>query len=275
MENNNQKIIKELQLKALIYIADLCKKNNLKYYLLGGTLLGAVRHKGFIPWDDDIDIGLVRGDYVKLTKILTNEINEDYFLQNFKTDLGYPRYITKLRVNGTKFIESYLQDYRMHHGVYIDIFPLDKTTLKSPTLIDFRVKLAEYLIKLRTVRNTPFNHGDKSKRIIAKIIRPFALIIPLSWINNFIDFAYTFENRFNCKYIINFSSQYGWRKQTFPINVYGYGTPVVFEGHEFMAPSEWKIILKSIYGDYMKLPPEEKRISGHHVSFVDLGKYKK
>lgn len=258
---------------GLIYIDKLCKKYNLKYYLVGGTLLGAIRHKGYIPWDDDIDIGMIREDYNKLIDILSKEKKDKYFLQNFITDPEYPRYISKVRINGTQFIEGYLKDYKMHHGIFIDIFPLDKIKDKNDKKLDFRVNCARKILVLRIIRNGHIEQMTKNKRIAAKMLRPFTFLIPLRFYNSLLDYIYGYENSRDVNYVTNFGSQYGWRKQTFPIDVYGGGTYLEFEGHQFMAPAKWDVILKSLYGDYMKLPPEEKRNSGHDVVHIDLGKY--
>lgn len=273
MDNNTIEKLKDIELELLIYIDKLCKQHNLKYYLVGGTLLGSIRHKGFIPWDDDIDIGMMRDDYNRLIYLLAKDKSDKYFVQNFQTDPEYPRYITKIRLNGTKFIEGYLKDYNMHHGIFIDIFPLDKIRDKNEKKLDFRVNFANKILTLRTIRNGHIKNFRKSKKIIAKILRPFTFLIPLKFYNTTIDYIYGYENGENGNYITNFSSQYGWRKQTFPIDVYGEGTYLEFEGYQFMAPAKWEVILKSLYGDYMKLPPEEKRNSGHDVVHIDLGKY--
>ncbi|MGF7184762.1 lipopolysaccharide cholinephosphotransferase [Desulfitispora alkaliphila] len=273
MDNNTIEKLKDIELEILIHIDKLCKQHNLKYYLVGGTLLGAIRHKGFIPWDDDIDIGMMRDDYNKLIQILIEEKSNKYFVQNFNTDPEYPRYITKVRVNGTQFMEGHLENYNMHHGIFIDIFPLDKIKEKNEKKLDFRVNFTNKILTLRTVRNNHTEHLSKNKKILAKIIRPLTFLLPLSFYNKLIDYIYEYENDKDCKYVTNFGSQYGWRKQTFPIDVYGEGTYLEFEGHQFMAPAKWEVILKSLYGDYMKLPPEEKRNSGHDVVHIDLGKY--
>lgn len=268
--------LKELELEIIKDIDEICKTNNIKYFLVGGTLLGAIRHKGFIPWDDDIDIGMMRDDYNKLLEILSEDNNNKknkYFVQNYYTDIEYPRYITKIRLNGTVFLEGSVKNYNMHHGVFIDIFPLDRIKDKNEKMLDFRSALSKKIMILKSIRNGHFKHKNKYKKNIAILMRPFTFLLPLKFYNKVIDFIYGYQNSKDCRYVTNFSSQYGWRKQTFPIEVYGEGTYLEFEGHQFMAPAKWEAVLKSLYGDYMKLPPEEKRNSGHDVVQIDLGKY--
>ena len=266
--------VKQLELKILKYVDNLCKNNDIKYYIVGGTLLGAIRHKGFIPWDDDIDIAMFRHDYNKFLKINYNK--KLFFIQNFGTDSNYLRYITKVRLNGTSFVEEYVKDLPMHHGIFIDIFPLDKINSYNEKKIEKRIRMANKFIRLQHIK------VGKAKGCNARVTRrnrvlKFILkIIPMSskLIDYCIDTIYGLDNFEKTNFVTSFSSHYGWKKQTFPINVYGEGIYLEFEGHKFMAPVKWEVILKSIYGDYMELPPKTKRKSGHNVVHVDLGKYK-
>lgn len=267
---NNQ--VKNLQIKILLYIDEICKSNNIPYYIVGGTLLGAIRHKGYIPWDDDIDIAMFRKDYQKLLTIMTNDNSNQYFNQNIDTDYSYVKYIPKIRLNGTKFVERKFKDLDMHHGIYIDVFILDKVDIKKDISIDRRVKLSNYLLRIKEIKTGLYKSSTYSKTFRNKILGKIFKVIPSTVINKLIHYIYSMSNNNNI-YVTNFGSQYGWRKQTFPIDVYGEGTHLEFEGHQFMAPAKWEVILKSLYGDYMKLPPEEKRNSGHDVVHIDLGKY--
>lgn len=262
--------LKKLELEILIDIDMICKENNLKYYLVGGTLLGAVRHNGFIPWDDDIDIGMPRKDLNILEDILRNEYYEKYFVQNPRTDKNYWRYITKVRMNGTKMIEKVVEDIDMHHGIYIDIFPLDKINNNRETINSIRSYLGKVarLIKTRKIFNV-----KKDNKVRSTPIYLLSLIIPTKLLDLFIEMVYQCSNIKNNKYYTSFGSKYGWEKQTFPIEVYGEGTRLKFEGHQFIAPAKWEVILKSLYGDYMELPPEGKKNSGHNLVEIEFGKY--
>ena len=272
MDNKVLDKVKHLELQILKYVDKICKDNDIKYYLIGGTLLGAVRHGGFIPWDDDIDIVMFREDYNKFIKLI-NIKSEKYFIQNFMTDSSYTRYITKIRLNGTSFVEKEVKDLSMHHGIFIDIFPLDKIIPENEKQIQIQIKLAQKLIRLQQIKAGKVEGRGNLKTKGNQIIRLFLPIIPSKVIGKIIDNIYGMQNKKPTRYVTNFSSQYGWRKQTFPIDVYGEGTYLEFEGHKFMAPAKWEVILKNLYGDYMKLPPEEKRNSGHDVVHIDLGKY--
>ena len=119
--------LRELQLyklKVFEEFAAVCEQNGIQYFLYGGTLLGAVRHNGFIPWDDDIDVALLWDDYLKLLRILQKDLGEQYFVQNIWTESKYPLLWTQLRVNNTTSMPTRLKGLHIHWGICIDIFPL-------------------------------------------------------------------------------------------------------------------------------------------------------
>lgn len=265
--------VKMLELEILKDVHDICIVNGLKYFLVGGTLLGAVRHKGFIPWDDDIDIGMLREDYNKFIDIMNKNNDDKYFVQNFNTEPNYMRYITKIRINGTKIIENEVEGLEINHGIFIDIFPLDKVDISKPRKIDNRVRLVNMIMRLKRIKVGKTEGQSAIRTYRNQAINIFLRLVPNKFFSSAIDFIYGYENTDSLKHVTNFGSQYGWRKQTFPIDTYGMGTTLEFEKHYFIVPDKWEAILKSLYGDYMELPPEEKRNSGHDVIHIDLGKY--
>ena len=127
--NGEGDIQRQLQLKIvdiLVEIDRICKKHDIKYYLAYGTAIGAVRHNGFIPWDDDADIHMFKEDYEKFAEVCKSELGDKFFLQNEQTDKGYKMYLPKVRMNNTAFVESFTKDWDIHHGIYVDIFILDE-----------------------------------------------------------------------------------------------------------------------------------------------------
>ncbi len=125
LTDSELKLIQFEEKQILKAVHEICVNNNIKYYIYGGTLLGAVRHKGFIPWDDDIDILMYRNDYKKFEKIAKKALSKDYFLQNNLTDKGYYQIWPKIRRNGTVLENVSEVNLTMHKGVFIDIFMLD------------------------------------------------------------------------------------------------------------------------------------------------------
>lgn len=261
-----------VQLMILKDIHDVCVRHNLKYYLIGGTLIGAVRHKGFIPWDDDIDIAMYREDLDALEKIMETHADK-YFVQNFDTDKHYTRYITKIRLNGTAQIESGFENIDMHKGIFVDIFPLDKVHNKNGIGLYIRGYVLRALFAFKTIRHVKDKETSRFKKILMKVFRPFTKLIPEKHINNLFDYVCTMSKNKNCEYTTSFASGYRWKKQLVENTVYGNGILKTFEGFEFYVPDNYDFLLRQIFGNYMQLPPLDKRTSGHDVVFIDFGSY--
>ena len=251
--------LKKIELELLLAFDEFCKKNNLKYYLCGGTLLGAVRHKGFIPWDDDIDVFMPRPDYNKLLNMQIDNVVKDNFklLKWINDTTSYP--FMKLVNSCTKVREYYIAE-KYTTNVWIDIFPVDGNP-RSCLACTYLYKGCFFLRKLLSINTADLNHSTTSlKRILKKIFSPLSNAIGVHTLCNVID---------------RFASQYDFEKSVFVGGVlWGYGpqerllkkdflksTTVVFEGHEFPAPSNYDTYLRNLYGDYMKLPPVEKRVA--------------
>ena len=120
----------------------ICEKYNLDYFVVFGTLLGTIRHEGFIPWDDDIDVGMLRTDYEKFLEVAQKECGEEYFIQTIDTDPNYHLYFAKMRMNNTVFVEDSLQKTTGNDGFYIDIFPYD-------VIPDDDIVMKKYMKKFR------------------------------------------------------------------------------------------------------------------------------
>lgn len=128
LSSNELKAIHSLELEALTVIDQICRRHSIKYTLIDGSLLGAIRHNGFIPWDDDVDIAMLRDDLEKFKLICKTELPSKYFYQDMSTDPEYLYLFDKIRINNTLFKESYLAEYNINHGVFIDIFPVDNVS---------------------------------------------------------------------------------------------------------------------------------------------------
>lgn len=257
--------LKKIEFEMLKYVKKVCKQKNLKYYLAGGTLLGAIRHKGFIPWDDDIDILMPRSDYNKFISIISEEENDKYKILTPNNE-DYYYFFSKLVDNRTILNEKNVKPIK-NLGIYIDIFPLDGL---PNNLCDIE-KHANLLIKkFKLYQNSKSDTYCISNSIVKKCAKalvksPYHIICKIkNWkkrkkqILSLME-KYDFENSNKVAYIL---SAYG-KREILDKTVFAESKTVVFEGEEFSAPANYNQYLSSLYGDYMKLPPEKDRKSHH------------
>ena len=258
MKLNITKRLQEIELNLLKEFLLICKKENLHYYLLGGTLLGAVRHKGFIPWDDDVDIGMPRKDYEKFISCAQKYLPEYCFLQTFRTDPQYPFPFAKIRDNRTIYKEFLLSKLQINHGVWIDIFPLDfcSTNYKWLTFL-------QRILFKRTSCKFVFK-----KNFIQRMLQVLSCIICPSWKKSIEWHDKLLQaQESDATMMANFCGRYG-RKEMVPSSWFKEPVYLEFEGLKVAAPTEYHKYLTHIYGNYMQLPPEEKRVSLHPVAEI-------
>ena len=236
----------------------ICTEHNLQYYMMGGTLLGAVRHGGFIPWDDDLDISMPRDDFERFVDICKSELQQNFRLSWITTNCQYRHLYAKVENVNTTFYERV--KYKCGYpGIFVDVFPLDETNGYSPDL-DKRKKVIRKLSTMMGMKVTP----GKNKRIKRCIVK----LIPTHLLNRIAVKFMTGDNGKKAEFFTNWSSLYSARKETIPKNCYGQGVRIPFEGRFYTAPVDYTVILTSIFGDdYMELPPEEKR-RGHSPQYV-------
>lgn len=264
-----------LQLEMLSEIDRLCKENNLVYYIIAGTLLGAVRHGGFIPWDMDIDIAMFRENYEKLIKEGNKQIDERFFIQSDYSDKNHRASFAKVRANKTLFIEKGNKIMDSHHGFYIDIFPLDDIK-ETPSRIEYyNAKFLKLLQRVKAFRNGKIYSTKTSRTIISGIISGLTMVFPKKSINDFIQKRMTKDNNKGFKFVTNYCSKYGILKQFMAKGVYGDSIEIEFEGRKFRAPSKYLYWLERIYGDYMKMPNTRRVTDSISDKYIyDLGPFK-
>jgi|BioPla2DNA2_1021312.scaffolds.fasta_scaffold56926_2 lipopolysaccharide cholinephosphotransferase len=253
--------LQQIELNILLDIDQFCKKHNITYYLGEGTLLGAIRHQGFIPWDDDIDILMKREDYEKFLKLAPSKMDADYEIQHSTTIKNYWSPFIKVRYLGKSlYKQQHIKHLTNHNGPCVDIFPLD--------YVPKQYSRAQYYqsLKIKFLRRTlSLKLGLTKKRSIKNSIMKFiGSFLCVKYIHNKLD--KTFKKYKTGKYIANLGSYYSIKKQTFPSDYYDLPRYVSFEGNSLPIPNKAETILSSIYGDYMQLPPEEKRVIKHHYN---------
>ena len=260
--------LKFIQLDILKSFIEICKNNNLQYFLVGGTCLGAVRHNGFIPWDDDIDVGMPREDYERFSKICKDQLPSHLFFQTFETDPEYPNTFGKIRNSNTTYVETSVKDLKINHGVYIDVFPLDGVSgNKLVRKIDNAKKNAYNISISRVFTAGVPKYESVLKNTLVKLICCACPNVKKTIKKReklFRKYSYS-----NSLIVSNFGGAWG-EKETMPKNVFGDGAIANFEGLEVMIPQKYDEYLTRLYGDYMTPPPPEKRIGHHYYEIVDL-----
>ncbi|MDO4756962.1 MAG: LicD family protein, partial [Parabacteroides sp.] len=249
-------------------------QNGLRYYLLEGTLLGAVRHKGFIPWDDDIDVVMPRNDYNKLLEIGRDAFEEPLSLNHYSYTPGYYYAFARL-ANNTIHIMNHSANIPRKEAIAVDIIPLDG--FPNPGIKRFFHKLRiTFWWDLNNMAQFDELVDQKRKRSgPAKIL--LAIASKLSWLFKHVNTkkcleninkalaAYDYDSGSN--YVLNYLATWGFH-EIIPREYIGEGSEVDFEGEKFMAPADPDAMLTMIYGDYMKLPPENER-NWHNSEIIE------
>lgn len=257
------KEIQECELKILEHVDKFCRENDIKYSLTGGTLLGAIRHKGFIPWDDDIDIVMLREDYEKFLNLYKD--SEFVLFTPFKQNDYYLSY-SKIVYNKTLLKRDFLKDI-CNYGVSMDIFPLDSIDYKK-CLTKINLKILKYIMKLHALSN--YKYFPKYKigfeRGFKYLIGNWALkVCQIIGYNKFIILENKLIERlidYNGNEIINFYGSYD-KKEILSKSYYDKFIYKNFGRNKFIVPVKYDKILFQLYGDYWKLPPIEKRVTHH------------
>ena len=261
MDKEIQAKLRQVQLQILDEIVRICDENGLRYCLTGGTCLGAVRHKGFIPWDDDVDIIMPRADYQRFIEITSTGNTGDFFLDYYMTNPQYGRCFAKYCKRNTLFIEP----NGLKQAIYADIFVQDKVPGPEFTA---KSKLPTFIHKLdaiTTVRREGLRGRDLKTRIIYYITR----WMPVKWFFVWETKLMTRFEKTDAGYYINYGSPYNLVKETIPISEFEPYSKLTFEGKEYNVPRNWDLYLSHIYGDYMTLPPVEKRIT-HYPLYISF-----
>ena len=260
------KEIKSVELEILQVIIEVLRNNHITYYLSYGSCLGAIRHKGFIPWDDDIDISLLRSDYEKARDCFLNQLPEGYIYVDNRIEKDYPYNFGKVRKKNTAFVHGGDSHLNIHHGIYVDIFPLDNANLREKDTLK-RMRKINRLRKIVDLTSMDYYKYNKLRPIWQLPIIAFShLMFSSSNAKNRIDELLQQVNSDTGK-VCCFLSPYGC-KDLYNNEIFGSGTIVCFEGIHVVVPEKYDEYLKQLYGDYLKLPPEDKRESHHDAIFV-------
>lgn len=251
--------IKKIELRMLLEVDRICRLNNICYTLVGGTLLGAVRHKGFIPWDDDIDVGMPRPDYEKFISLFDRYCNnDDYYIVDKSVNDGSKSLFIKVcdrrTIVETKVITS-------TNNLYIDIFPIDGVSNNEKKKYR-ELRKAQFLKRIIVHSSSDLSSLDKFKGmsgIFVKLFHIIAKVYGKERATNLLEklaLKYDFNSSKECA-IVAWAS-YG-KGESYSKSGFDNMVELDFEGYKFFSISCWDYYLKGIYGDYMELPPEKKR----------------
>lgn len=251
--------------EILDVIHDVCTRHGLRYSLGYGTLLGAVRHGGFIPWDDDIDLLMPREDYEKLITIWNGAAPEGYILQNIYTDPDYTNTFTKIRKDHTTFLQDEIERTKLYHkGIFVDIFPGERV---APGKVSRLLQYAACAVNLLYTRG--YTSGSSG---FVGIVERCLIRLPKKLHPKFRNWTDHFIRRWNHRtdLMYFFPSTIVSAKHYYDASLFDDLTAISYCGKDYCCVADTDAVLRTDYGDYMQLPPEEERIWKHHPILIDF-----
>lgn len=260
--------LQKIEYEILCAFCEVCEKLNLKYYLVCGSALGAAKYQGFIPWDDDIDVGMPRTDYEIFQKEAKRFLPPHIFLQNYETVPDYPLLFSKLIDKRTTFVEEGLSELNIYHGVYIDVFPLDGYPENKKEQI--KLEKRKNFLKFKTLCAIRNNPGMKPiTRILLKAERICGFhkktAITLNRLTSLLSKYPVEKSAIWCNH-----GNWQGKLEYASCKQYGEGTWATFEGSKVRIPEKYDEYLTQKYGDWRADLSEEQKLGHHHAEIIDL-----
>lgn len=266
-ESNSVRQVQGKILDVMKYIDQLCRRYGITYYIMGGTALGAVRHRGFIPWDDDLDIFMTPSEYTKFKKVFEAEDSPLFVLQEWRTTPDYLEY-AKVRMNGTTFIEESFKEWKdIHQGVYVDIMILHKVPKRK--VVQKLVYFESKFVTLYALSQRNWKPKTKRQALVLKslCIMPCKLMAKYFYRRIYHYDSWT-ENFMYCYWI----TPAKFRSGLFDASFFSDPVDIPFEDTVLLGSKKIKEYLEYRYGDYMRLPSEEAQKAAVHAMIFDVNK---
>ena len=267
------KHLQSLQLMILKEFINICEENNLTYYMYAGSLLGTIRHEGFIPWDDDLDVVMFRNDFEKFKEIFINNSHDKLKLLSNETEEDYFHLFAKLMLKDTLFEEKWVDQVNFNIGINIDVFVLDDLS-DGRFKRSYQLKKSFIYNKLLIVSKIKLNDLPFFTKLLTRIgyhVLNLLRIKPRWLYKRCLGFLKKYRDE-NAEFVFDISANTGEYPQIFNKNKFKKIKRAKFEDIEVNIPADYDEILKSLYGDYMDIPPKEERYN-HITEAFDFGPY--
>lgn len=275
MEKDILEKVHSVLYEMLVTFDNVCRELNTPYFLINGSLLGAIRHDGFIPWDDDLDVAMMREDYERFLQEAPGLLGQEFYLQHWKKDAAYGHVFAKLRKENTVYLESSARDVDTHCGIYIDIIPIDV----CPDSEQARRKQGRALSFLRRCvlvqcGYRPWETPGKPGKALLKHIGYLPIVLYAKLHTK----GYTVQRYENSARAFNAakdsccfgnSGAHQYSETIVPRSYFG-KRQHLFCGGYFPVPEQAEAYLTKVYGDYMQLPPKAQRENRHNVIRIEL-----
>lgn len=270
------RLVQLLILTALQELARISHILNIDYFAIAGTLLGAHRHNGFIPWDTDADVAMLRDDYQKFLAKANIVIAPEFIIQSDINDVNNPNCFARIRLKDTKVWEKGNDHRGEFRGLYVDIFPIDNIKRKPKFYNIVFQKAIKIMIRVKAFRAGKKYSSTRLRTLIGYSLNFVFFLVPTTVLRSFLDRYMRRDQSKATKLVTNYNSKYGIKKQTMPRDVYGKPQIYNFEGLSIFTPQFSNKWLEKIYGDYMKIPdsPSLKLDELHPSYSFEFGEYK-
>ena len=251
-------VLRKVQIEVLLECDRVCKEMGVEYSLYGGTLLGAVRHKGFIPWDDDVDICMLREDYDKFVTQGQALMSNKFLIRTHENEQNFPYIFCKVDKKGTEFVTANAHPQGWKDGIGIDIFPIDKAS-SNPIIRKIDRWYTSRLIKISYSTNWRIYRKNPLKQCIVNLYRYIGKLLTVRRVCRLITKVNTRNKNSNLVYVCLVGTTH--KANRIPLDVFKAYTTMSFEGYQLPVIKDYKTYLTAKYGDYMELPPEDQRIA--------------